>query len=98
MADGDVRFMKAEEGEPNLADDPRFALFATCVLSQHAAGFKDSDGTEVVDARQISCPTCEAPGFNTGWGYWVCICGTELMPDGSMSEPCGTQQENIEAP
>jgi hypothetical protein len=94
---------KSEEGEAfrfakddpadgtNLADDERLALFAVCIAHQQNAGFKT-----YIDARQVECPECNSPGFNTGWGYWAFTCGGELLSDGTCwSEPCGRTPESV---
>ena len=84
----EVKFMRGATGETNLADDPKLALLATCLISQQAAGFKDAKGKPVADLREALCPQCSAPGFNTGWGYWKHICGAEICSDGEESVPC----------
>jgi hypothetical protein len=61
----------------NLCDDERLALLAGCIADQQRAGFGD-----VLDLRQIECPCCTAPGFNTGWGFWRHTCGAESHDEG----------------
>lgn len=78
----EYNFLKAD-GVPNLADDPRLSLFAVCVASQQSAGFKTT-----IDARQFECPICKAAGFNTGWGYTMYTCGSEVLSDGEISVSC----------
>ena len=68
--DQEVKFMQSSGGELNLADEPKLALLATCIISQQAAGFKDATGNPVADLRAAKCTHCASPGFNTGWGYW----------------------------
>lgn len=87
----EITFMRSGEGATNLADDPRIALIAACVVMQQAAGFRDKKGNAVVDLRQIECPDCDAPGFNTGWGCFLFQCGAEMVTgqDAHMTEPCG---------
>lgn len=92
MAETEIKFMRGdEEGCTNLADDPKIALIAACIVMQQSAGFRDKKGNAVVDLRQIDCPECNAPGFNTGWGHWLFQCGAEIIPgdDAHFSEPCG---------
>lgn len=92
MADEfEVGFMRdaAPDGDAvNLADDPKMKLLATCIISQQAAGFRDKKDNPIADLRQSKCPDCGAPGFNTGWGYWMHACGAEILSDGEPSEPC----------
>lgn len=90
MADNEheIVFMRDHDEEPNLADDPKIALLAVCIVSQQSAGYRDKQGNAVVDLRQTSCPECSSPGFNTGFGFWRCVCGAELLPEGELSEPC----------
>lgn len=94
MADKEIKFMKAEPGEPNLADDPKIALIAACIVMQQGAGFRDKKGNPIVDLRQSHCPGCNAPGFNTGWGVWRFLCGAEVLTgeDGGYSKPCGASK------
>lgn len=74
----------------NLAGDRRIALLAVCVASQQGAGFGD-----YLDLRQVECPACRAPGFNTGWGAWRFTCGAEVLggEDVDFTEPCGAKTE-----
>lgn len=75
-----------EEGVEDLSEDPRLALLAVSVANQQKAGFGP-----YLDLRQAHCPHCEAPGFNTGWGFWQFTCGLELLAgdEGIEDEPCG---------
>lgn len=85
----EVKFLRdADADGVNLADDPRIALIAVCVVSQQAAGFRDGDGNAVVDLREVKCQECGAPGFNSGWGFWRFRCGAEIMTDGEPAEEC----------
>jgi len=84
----EVKFMRGSDGGTNLADDPKLSLLATCVISQQSAGLTDKKGNPVADLREALCPTCSAPGFNTGWGYWKHTCGAEVCSDGEESAPC----------
>lgn len=91
--DVEVKFLRdAQADGVNLADDPKLALLATCVISQHNAGFNDRNGHPLADLREAHCEGCGAPGFNTGWGYWKHTCGAEVLSDGEESEPCGRQE------
>ena len=63
--------------------DSRDRVLAICVAMQQSAGFN-----QVIDTREMKCPLCKAPGFNTGWGYWRFACGAEQMTDGDMSTSC----------
>lgn len=87
----EIKFMRSDDADKNLADDPRIALIASCVVMQQAAGFRDKKGNAVVDLRQIDCPECDAPGFNTGWGVFLFQCGAEITTgeDACLTEPCG---------
>ena len=90
----EITFLRGgEEGCANLADDPKIALIAACIVMQQAAGFRDKKGNAVVDLRQINCPDCDAPGFNTGWGCFLFQCGAEIITgdDATMTEPCGAK-------
>lgn len=91
----EVQFLRGDAGDDfvNLANDPKLALLATCIISQQSAGFEDRKGRPVADLREVKCPTCGAPGFNTGWGYWKHACGAEVLTDGEESEPCNAKQE-----
>ena len=35
-------------------------------------------GFAAPDDRVFNCPACQAPGFNTGWGYSSFVCGAEI--------------------
>lgn len=48
------------------------------------------DNKGFIDERIAHCPTCQALGMNTCFGYWAFVCGADIMPDGEVSEPCGT--------
>lgn len=83
------RFAEDAEGTTNLANDERLALFAVSISRQQMAGFGS-----YLDCRQVECPECGAPGFNSGWGFWAFACGGELLTDGeSWDEPCGRQKD-----
>jgi hypothetical protein len=71
----------------NLADDPRIAFLACRVADQQRAGFGS-----YLDLRQVPCPDCGGPGFNTGWGVWAFVCGAEFHTDGEPCEPCAAGQ------
>lgn len=71
----------------NHANTPLMALFATCIVAQQDAGFGN-----VVDARQVNCQCCDAPGFNTGWGYWLFECGAERLTDGEIAVRCSKRE------
>lgn len=73
----------ATDGLVNLADEPRLALLAVCIAEQQHAGFRDH-----LDLRQAACPDCNSPGFNTGWGYWLFVCGTEILTSGDVDKSC----------
>jgi hypothetical protein len=83
----EIRFATDVGDCKNRKDDPRLALLAVCVHSQQSAGFKN-----YIDLREVECPTCEAPGFNTGWGYWRFTCGAETLTCGEPSAPCPTTE------
>lgn len=86
-ADPSLVFSRDDDADGvNLADDPKIALLAACIVNQQVAGFKKR-----VDLRQVSCVDCGAPGFNTGWGYWRYLCGAEILSDGEPSAPCPKQ-------
>lgn len=81
------RFAKLADDDAeaiNCADDERLALMAVCVAHQQNAGFKT-----YIDLRQAPCQDCGGAGFNTGWGYWLHVCGAEVMSGGEPSAPCG---------
>ncbi len=89
-----VSFMKGARRhgwERNLADDPTMKCLATCIVSQQAAGFKTKRGP-LVDLRQMACPTCGSPGFNTGWGYFLFSCGEEVLSDGEARRQCSSTE------
>ena len=84
----ELRFAVLDEedrkaGVPNLADDERLAMMASCVVNQQAAGFRN-----YIDLRQAACPDCGRAGFNTGWGFFKYVCGAEILSDGEVSEQC----------
>lgn len=81
-----TKFLKGDAPEgfvTNHAGNPLLAHFATCLLSQQEAGFGDT-----VDARQVDCPTCGAPGFNSGWGYWSFACGGQMLTSEDAAATC----------
>ncbi|MCP5087904.1 MAG: hypothetical protein GY952_14015 [Rhodobacteraceae bacterium] len=82
MAETEV--IKFMAGGGDLSEDPKLALLATCIINQQRAGFKN-----VVDLREELCPDCNAPGFNTGWGFLRFTCGAEILSCGEEAEPCG---------
>jgi hypothetical protein len=91
----DFTFLASSEddGTTNLATDLRLQLLACCVANQQAAGFKN-----VIDLRQLECPNCRMPGFNTGWGFARYACGAEILPDGTESERCsGFTEKTLDA-
>lgn len=76
---------RAESAMTDLSFDPRLATLACCIANQQKAGFGN-----YIDLRQVECPECKAPGFNTGWGFWQHACGNQILPDGEPGgEPCG---------
>lgn len=79
------RFAPSVEGGPSLHTDERIALLAVCVALQQGAGFRN-----YIDIREFNCPTCNASGFNTGWGVSRYTCGAEWHHDeeGTCAEPC----------
>jgi hypothetical protein len=82
-----IRFYRLSRDEKaagciNCADDERLSLMAACIKAQQDAGFR-----ELIDIRQAECPKCQAPGFNTGWGYLAYTCGAELT-GGTDFNPC----------
>lgn len=79
----EISFLTGNEELPSLHTDERFAILATCILSQQSAGFRN-----VVDLREAKCEDCGASGFNSGWGYWLYACGAEVLTDGELGEPC----------
>lgn len=84
----EYRYAPDSDGTVNLATDLRLSLLAVCVASQQGAGFKN-----YLDLREAPCPECKAPGFNTGWGYWMHTCGAEILSDGEISEACRARKE-----
>lgn len=90
------RFMEVHEGDRlvDLSKDPVFACLAVAVATQcTSAGFGKR---LVIDIRQARCQNCEAPGFNTGMGFWLHSCGAEILSSGEVCKPCGIG-ENQEA-
>lgn len=77
------RFLRSQAGETNLVEHDSTKLLAECIVLQQRAGFGD-----VIDLRQVDCPTCHAHGYNTGFGYVAFTCGAEMMPDGELSKEC----------
>lgn len=78
-------FAPDTDGTTNLAHDPRLQLLACCIVHQQHAGFRG-----YIDLREVPCHDCGAPGFNTGFGYFLHTCGAEILSDGTQVEPCGT--------
>lgn len=82
MSDTDeFRFLA---GAGDLSGDERISLLAGCIANQQRAGFRDA-----IDIREAHCPHCDAPGFNTGWGFYRFTCGLEVLSDGEESSGCG---------
>jgi len=96
MALAEIKFMRGEDADTNLADDPKIALIAACIVMQQAAGFRDKKGNAVVDLRQIDCPKCGAPGFNSGGGSFLFQCGAEIVTgeDATLIHPCGATRSD----
>ena len=59
---------------PEAPADPKIKHLAACVADQQRAGFKD-----LIDLREVQCPDCGAPGYNTGWGFFSYLCGAEAV-------------------
>lgn len=83
-----VKFHRGDKSDDNLAHNPVMRLLADCIISQANAGTKTIRGEPLIDIRQWTCPHCGSPGFNTGYGAIVHICGYELVGDMENS-PCG---------
>ncbi len=75
----EIRFLA---GDGDLSGDERLKLLAVCVLHQQNAGFRN-----VIDMREAHC-LCGASAFNTGWGYWLAECGTEISADAEEPIRC----------
>ena len=88
----DIDFLRdANADGVNLADDPKIALLAECIISQQEAGFK-RNGKPLADLREANCYECAASGYNTGWGYFKFLCGMENC-NGEEHAPCGNPKE-----
>ena len=85
MAEEGFKFMAGSDSALSLHRDPKLALLASCIANQQKAGFKN-----VIDMREAKCAVCEAPGFNTGWGFFAFTCGAEILNDeeGTPSTSC----------
>ena len=64
-------------------DQERLNILAVCIATQQAAGFDNR-----LDTREAKCHTCNASGFNTGFGYWQFACGATLLSDGEPDDHC----------
>lgn len=86
--EGVFQFAPASDGVPSLADDSKIGLLTICIAHQQAAGFGI-----YIDAREFKCPSCQAPGFNTGFGYFKFTCGAEVLTvDGDFTEACPSDE------
>jgi hypothetical protein len=61
-------------------------------LAMRCAHMQASAGLKKPDVRIFNCPYCNAPGFNTGWGYSAFDCGAEILSDSEVSTECPSQK------
>lgn len=83
-AEQKYQFAEGDDDTPNIADDPRLALFAVSIARQQSAGFRLH-----LDCRQFACPYCGAAGFNSGWGSIDYTCGLSIVGGEDVAAPCG---------